>query len=124
MSFTDGEDKLGSIVARCGIELHLVASLFSLLHLDEGTNGTDLVVAMSVEVETPLLRHAELHQVVIERLFGDFHLGGGFFKGHLDDYTVSFEASVEQAPQTDFLNDLLDGAFFDTRTSVRVKVDG
>ena len=70
---------------------------------------------MPVEIETEFLGRAELHEVVIERLFGYFHFLGRFFKGHLNKLAVLMEACVEKSPQTDFLDNLLDGSLLDAR---------
>lgn len=76
------------------LELELALLFLCLLHFDKGSDLTNLVVAMSIEVKAPLLGHPQLHEVVIERFLGDLDLGSCLLEGHLDKDAVTVEASV------------------------------
>ena len=70
---------------------------------------------MLIKVKAELLGRPQLHQVVVEGLLGDLDLDGCLFKAMpLQDSFFIRVASVEESPQTNFLDHLFNGAFLDS----------
>ena len=89
-------------------------SLLELWLADEWSNHTDFVVVVWREVEPESLCRPQLHEVVIERLLGDFDLIGGFLQGQLDCDAVFLVPRVQKAPETDRWDDISDCALLDS----------
>ena len=95
--------------SRLGLPERLPLSLLELLLLHEGANHAHLLLAVPLKVKAVLLGLPQLHQVVVERLLGDFDLLCGLFKGHLDKLAILHVARVEQAPHADGRDHVGDG---------------
>ena len=68
---------------------------------------------MLLEVKPELLPEPELQQVVVQTLLRDVDFQGGVFQGVAQEVLVFvLDAVVELAPETHFLNYVLDGALF------------
>ena len=72
---------------------------------------------MFFEFEAKPFGRPQLHEVVIERLFGDFDFLSSFLERDLNQRAIVLVASVEHAPETDLLHDFLDGSLLDARLS-------
>ena len=105
----------GGRIVNFRLRLRNAFSFLFLLLANERSDHADFVIVMLVKVETEFLCWPQLHQVVVEGLLGDLDFLGSLLKGHLDEGTIFIvEASVEEAPQAHFLDDLLDGALLDS----------
>ena len=63
---------------------------------DEGSELSDLLILVQVEVESQRSTLSELGQVVIKTLLGDPNLLGGFLKAHSLENMVLVHVSVVQ----------------------------
>lgn len=86
---------------------------FPLFSFHEWPEHADLVVFVLLEVKPKLLTESELKEVIIKRFLGDADLLSSIFQRVTEQVAfVVVNSIVQFPPETDFLNDLLDGSFF------------
>lgn len=67
---------------------------------------------MLLEIKVVLLAEAQLQEVIIERFLAHAYFRGCVFERVPDEVAFAQHSIIEPSPQTDFLDDLLDGSFF------------